>query len=134
MNITNRTGLVGFLLILAALNVPSSAEATTEQPATIEARLSRLSSAVRERVNQLPNPEEDPTLQAFGWADGSRNRGWVNGRVGGWTDGHRGSFVNARPWGNGWSDFGRFNNFRPGWLNGSSFGNARPGGGFLNRR
>mgnify|MGYP002777016023 CR=1 FL=1 len=134
MDINNKTGLVGFLLILAALSIPATAQATPEQPTTIEARLSRLSSAMRERIEQLPSPEQDPTLQAIGWGDGRGNRGWVNSRVGGWADGSRGSFANARPWRNGWSDFGRFYNYRPSWLNGGGFGNVRPGGGFLNRR
>ncbi len=123
MKITNRTGLVGFFLVLAALSTAttSTAQAPTEQPKTIEARLSRLSSAVRERANQLPNPSEEPTLQALGWGDGRGGRGWVNSRRGGWGDGFGGSFVNVNPWRNGWADGGGFYNFRPGWINGGSF-------------
>lgn len=134
MNFQNRSGLVGFLLVISALTVPTMAQATGDRPATVEARLSRLSATVRERVEQLPEPAEDPTLQALGWADGRGRAGWVNSRVGGWADGHGGSFGNARPWRNGWSDGGGFWNSRPGWTNGGGFWNSRPGGSFLNRR
>jgi len=83
VNISNKTGLVGFLLALSAFGLTSTAQAAS---------------------------------------DG--NRGWGNSRVGGWVDGRGGSFVNARPWRNGWSDGGGFFNSRPRWGN---------GGGFLNR-
>jgi len=121
VNISNKTGLVGFLLALSAFGLTSTAQAASDP---IEARLSRLSSAVRERVNQLPSGTADPSLQALGWGDGG-GRGWVNSRVGGWGDGRGGSFVNARPWGNGWSDGGSFFNSRPRWGNGGSFFNRR---------
>lgn len=124
MNISNKTGLVGFLLALSAFSLPAPAQAASDHTNPIEARLNRLSSAVRERVNQLPESSTDPSLQALGWADGGRGRGWVNSRVGGWGDGRGGSFANARPWRNGWSDGGSFFNSRPRWGN---------GGGFLNR-
>lgn len=123
MNISNKTGLVGFLLALSAFGLTSTAQAASEEANPIEARLSRLSSAVRERVNQLPEGTADPSLQALGWGDGG-NRGWGNSRAGGWVDGRGGSFVNSRPWRNGWSDRGGFFNSRPRWGN---------GGGFLNR-
>jgi rSAM-associated Gly-rich repeat protein len=134
VNIRNRTGLVGFLLALSTLSLPSATQAATSQAHSIEARLSRLSSAVRERMNQLPDTTEEPSLQALGWADGRGSRAWVNSRVGGWADGHGGGFGNARPWRNGWADGGGFFNSRPGWGNGGSFINSRPGGSFLNRR
>jgi len=124
VNIRNKTGLVGFLLALSAFGLTSTAQAASDEANPIEARLNRLSSAVRERVNKLPEGTADPSLQALGWGDG-RGRGWVNSRVGGWGDGRGGSFVNARPWRNGWSDGGSFFNSRPRWGN---------GGGFLNRR
>jgi rSAM-associated Gly-rich repeat protein len=120
VNISNKTGLVGFLLALSAFGVNTTAQAASDNSNPIEARLNRLSSAVRERVNQLPEGTADPSLQALGWGDG-RGRGWVNSRVGGWGDGRGGGFVNARPWRNGWSDGGSFFNSRPSWGNGGSF-------------
>ncbi|MEG3437564.1 GrrA/OscA1 family cyclophane-containing rSAM-modified RiPP [Pannus brasiliensis CCIBt3594] len=133
MNFQNRSGLVGFLLVISALSVPATAQATGDRPATVEARLSRLSAAVRERAEQLPESAEDPTLQALGWGDG-RGGTWVNSRAGGWADGRGGAFGNARPWRNGWADGGSFWNSRPGWVNGGSFANRSGGGGFINRR
>ena len=47
MNISNKTGLVGFLLALSAFGLTSTAQAASEEANPIEARLSRLSSAVR---------------------------------------------------------------------------------------
>jgi rSAM-associated Gly-rich repeat protein len=120
VNISNKTGLVGFLLALSAFGVTTTAQAASDHSNPIEARLNRLSSAVRERVNQLPEGTADPSLQALGWGDG-RGRGWVNSRVGGWGDGRGGGFVNARPWRNGWGDRGSFYNTRPSWGNGGSF-------------
>jgi len=114
LNITTRTSFVGFLLALSALSVPSatapngSIGQSTGQ-STIEARLSRLSSVLRERSNQLPDSALAPDQRiALGWGDGS-GRDWVNGRGGGgWADGHRGDWVNGRNWRNGWSDGGSF--------------------------
>ncbi len=63
MNISNKTGLVGFLLALSAFGLTSTAQAASDEANPIEARLSRLSSAVRERVNQLPSGTADPSLQ-----------------------------------------------------------------------
>jgi rSAM-associated Gly-rich repeat protein len=134
VKITNTTGLVGFLLVLSALSVPATAKAAGDRPTTVEARLSRLSAAIRERAEQLPESAGDPDLLARGWADG-RGGTWVNGRAGGWGDGRGGSFVNSRPaWRNGWSDGGGFWNSRPAWRNGGGFVNRSGGGGFLNRR
>jgi rSAM-associated Gly-rich repeat protein len=120
VNISNKTGLVGFLLALSAFGVTTTAQAASDHANPIEARLNRLSSAVRERVNQLPEGTADPSLQALGWGDG-RGRAWVNSRVGGWGDGRGGGFGNVRPWRNGWGDRGSFYNTRPSWGNGGSF-------------
>ena len=136
MNITNRTSLVGFLVALSALSVPKVAAAAnpdSNQVATysmgspsIEDRLSRLSIAFRDRAEQLPAEERADAEQfiAIGFADGA-GRGWVNGDRGGWVDGHGGSFVNVRPWYNGWGDGGRFSNWRNGWGDGGRFSNWR---------
>lgn len=112
MDITTRTSLVSFLLLLAALNVPDAAATTTPvaQP-TIEARLTRLSATMQERINQLPDSVLTPDQRiALGWGDG-RGRDWVNGRGGGgWADGYRGDWVDGRNWRNGWPDGGGFLN------------------------
>jgi rSAM-associated Gly-rich repeat protein len=107
VNISNTTGLVGFLLVLSTLSISASAEAAATPLNTIEARLSRLATTVRERAEQLPESTENPDLLAIGWADG---RGGA--------------------WGNG----GGFWNSRPAWRNGGSFVNRGGGGGFINRR
>lgn len=110
LNITTRTSLVGFLLALSALSA-SNANATIlpiGQP-TIEARLTRLSTVIQERANQLQNSTLAPEQRvALGWADG-RGRDWVNGRGGGgWADGRGGDWVNRSNWRNGWADGGGF--------------------------
>ena len=110
MDITTRTSFVGFLLALSALSVSSAtAPNVLVGQSTIETRLSRLSSVLRERANQLPNTALTPDQRiALGWGDG-RGRDWVNGRGGGgWVDGHRGDWVDGRNWRNGWADGGSF--------------------------
>jgi rSAM-associated Gly-rich repeat protein len=125
VNISNTTGLVGFLLVLSTLSISASAEAAATPLNTIEARLSRLATTVRERAEQLPESTENPDLLAIGWADG---------RGGAWGNGGGGGFINSRPWRNGWADGGGFWNSRPAWRNGGSFVNRGGGGGFINRR
>lgn len=134
MEIPSRPGLVALLLILAALNLPD-AQATAAMTGTAGAvgtptigdRLTRLTATLREREAQVDVTDPPPELVAIGWGDGSRGRGWVNSRVGGWGDGRGPSFANFNPWRNGWADGGGFYNYRPGggWLNG--------GGSFVNR-
>lgn len=114
MKITTKTSLMGFLITLSAFSTSATTTAATEAPQTIEARLSRLTSVIRERVNQLPASEQISLEQlvAIGWADGS-GRDWVNGRRGnGWADGRGGSWGNANSWRNGWADGGSFHNWR----------------------
>lgn len=110
LDITTRTSLVGFLLALSALSAPSAIATapSTTQP-TIDARLTRLSTVLRERANQLPDSALTPDQRiAIGWADGS-GRDWVNGRGGGgWADGRNGDWVNRNNWRNGWADGGGF--------------------------
>ncbi len=134
MAIPSRTGLVALLLILAAFNLPDAQAASStakhtvagERP-TIGDRLTRLTTALRERESQVDVTAPPPELVAIGWGDGRGGRGWVNSRVGGWGDGRGPSFANFNPWRNGWADGGGFYNYRPGggWLNG--------GGSFVNR-
>lgn len=115
MNITTKTSLMGFIMALSAFSVSTTATVATDAvPQTIEGRLSRLTTVIRERANQLPvsdrlSPEQ---LVALGWADGGRG-GWVNGRRGGWADGRGGgSWGNVNAWRNGWADGGGFANWR----------------------
>lgn len=130
MNITTRTSLVGFLLAVSAFSLPvtattansPNAEAESASPTspTIESRLSRLTAALRERAEQLPEASEfNGDLEEIA-------RGWANGRGGGgWVNANRGGFVNRNPWRNGWADRGSFFNSRPRWVNGGSFLNRR---------
>jgi rSAM-associated Gly-rich repeat protein len=119
-------GLLAFLLALPSLPlaVPPASEAAPEAarpseppPApgeAMEARLRRLSAAIRARSGSLPEGqrppvEGEPWLAAGGWWNGN-NRGWVNR---GWPNRVQGG-GNYRPpqvWAN----------FRPSWRN---FGNG----------
>jgi rSAM-associated Gly-rich repeat protein len=130
-----RSGLFGFLLLLAALAPSSGMAATSAAPSqldspslssgplepvaaeSIEGRLRRISAALREREGLDPaTAATDSTDGKLAWvfangpALGFRNGGWGNGgfRNGGWGNG---GFRNG------------------GWGNGGGFRN----GGFLNR-
>ena len=122
-------GLLAFLLALPplALVAPPAAEAAATAAApqaspapgeAMEARLRRLSEAIRSRAEHLPADqrgavEGEPWLAAGAWGNG-RGRGWVNR---GWPNRVQGGSYYGRPV---WA------NFRPGW------GNFRNGPGFLN--
>lgn len=134
MEIKNCTSFVGFLVTLSTLSVPlpSSSTYTPEsvnqpsqvaaeagaiaqapEPVSLENRLDRLGQMLRDRAQQLPNPENLSPDQkiAVGFANG-RGRTWVDARRGGWNDGRGGSFVNRNNWRNGWGDGGGFANWR----------------------
>jgi len=132
MNISTRTGLLGFLLALSALGtapVGASthvAAATTEHPEgagspSIDQRLSRIAAAIRLRevgLTEDQKPGDDLQL-AYGFV----NR---VGRPGGFLNGpYRGAFRNAHPYYGGGSR---------GFVNGGGgFANGRYGGGsFVN--
>lgn len=139
MNNTTCTSLVGFLLALSALHVPSvtatTPQAETKQPtSTVEDRLKRLTASIRQRESQVEDfTQPEPDQQIAGWADGSSGRGAVVGPAGrGWADGAAGrnwgnarvggvatgagggTFANANPWRNAWVNGGGFYNYRPG--------------------
>lgn len=121
---------MGLLLALSALNMPDATAATSPiAHPTIEARLTRLSTAIQERASQLPDSERTAVQRVAigwgdgsgrdwangrgrGWADGYGDRGWGNTRGGGWADGNGGGWANANPWRNGWADGGGFYNYR----------------------
>lgn len=144
MNIHTNAGLVGLLLALSALQIPSAiaiTQPTDPNPSSnqVELRLHRLTVALREREAQLQNaplPEHGEMLLAGwvngsngrgavvtpagrGWGNGAGDRGWVNTAVGGGFRNSGGGFVN-NPWRNAWS-------------NGGGFFNQGSGGGFVNR-
>lgn len=137
MQITTKTGLVGFFLVLSALNMPASNAAVkttdnnTNAPVTIESRLSRIAETLKDRQTQLQDdldPLEYEEYVAIGWANGRRG-GWVDGRRGGgWADSKRGDWVNGRR-GGGWAD-GRGGS----WVNGRRGGGWGDGGRFVNYR
>lgn len=105
---------LGFIIALTTLSVNKPAE-TYQQPTsealdtTLESRLARISSILRQRELQLSDETnvEPPDTEVASWLRG-RRRSWANGG--------RGSFLNRRRW----NDYGGFLN--------------RRGGGFLNRR
>ncbi|MBW4531680.1 MAG: rSAM-associated Gly-rich repeat protein [Aphanothece saxicola GSE-SYN-MK-01-06B] len=122
-----RSGLFGFLLLLAAL-APSGSMAQAAPleaaPGSIEARLRRISQAMEQKSPGLEAAEgqvktADGRLAyifvngggpRFGWGNGGfRNGGWGNGgfRNGGWGNG---GFRNGG-WGNGGFRNGGFRNF-----------------------
>ena len=123
-----RSGLFGFLLLLAALD-PSSAglatsvlghgqgaaegQALTGAPHdaaadSIEARLRRISEAIREQAPEGQSAAAADEKLAWVFANGGgvgwRNGGWGNGgfRNGGWGNGFRnGGWGNGGGWRNG---------------------------------
>ncbi len=134
MNITTRTGLVGFFLALSALQISGSAAATSQPDAatdslpTVESRLARLTAAIRQREHLLPQETPLPTevlLAGSGWGNGG-GRGFAN-RTG------PGGFANAGGGGGGFVNGGGFRN--GGFANGGGFvngGGFKNGGGFWN--
>ena len=142
MSINTRSGLFAFLMVLTTLQIPAgqaSASAGAEaagNPApagsitgSIEARLQRISAALREQGLQ------GGTEAAAGAADLRLAAGFVNGGRGGWGNSRYGGFGNAHPYygggvgflnGNGGFRNGGFRN--GGFLNGGGFRN----GGFVN--
>lgn len=131
MDFSTRIGLLGFLLALSALSAPTSAAtrpASVLPPASIEARLSRITAALRER-ERLSGDAQSPgsgTLISYGFANGSRGGGFANTRYGGAASGPGGGgFVNGHPYYGGGAR---------GFVNGGGgFVNGRyGGGGFVN--
>jgi rSAM-associated Gly-rich repeat protein len=130
------TGLVGFLLALSTLNMPKAdAAAEPDVPKTIEARLSALTEALRQKEAQLDTapPETLPSamedvinLARVSWGNGSGHGAWRNGGF------NNGGFRNG-----GWYNGGfRNGGFRNGGFRNGGFRNGgwRDGGGFINVR
>ena len=127
MSINTRSGLFAFLMVLATLQIPAGQASASA--GSIEARLQRISAALREQGLQggmdATAPGADLRLAA----------GFVNGGRGGWGNSRYGGFGNAHPYygggvgflnGNGGFRNGGFRN--GGFLNGGGFRN----GGFVN--
>ena len=141
MSINSRSGLFAFLMVLATLQIPAgqaSAGAGAEAPGnpasagsitgSIEARLQRISAALRKQQLQ-------GGMEAAAETDLRLAAGFVNGGRGGWGNSRYGGFGNAHPYygggvgflnGNGGFRNGGFRN--GGFLNGGGFRN----GGFVN--
>lgn len=150
MNITTRTGLLGFLLALSAFAAtaagsppPATAhfdarfDAPSSASGPIEARLRRISAAFRD---QQPGDGDGPSaagiaigagqrdgnLLVAGFANGGGGGGFANGRYGGAAVGPGGGgFANGHAYYGGASR--GFVNGGGGFVNGSS-----GGGGFVN--
>ncbi len=116
MRFSSQAGLVGFLLALSTLSVSTAATASSltadvETTHTIEARLSRLTGAIRQLETQLPEgvPLPEEVLMAGGFAKSPYRGGWTQVGGGGWINGSGGgTFVNANPWRNAWVNGGGF--------------------------
>jgi rSAM-associated Gly-rich repeat protein len=129
MSAPNRAGLLGLLLVLSAITTPgamASASATS-----IDARLSRISAALRERRP----PQPDGAEQAAEPADQRLAFGFLNGPGLGWGNAPAyGGFGNYNPYYGGGGGFinggGGFGNYRPAWGNGGFVNGWR--GGFRN--
>jgi rSAM-associated Gly-rich repeat protein len=137
LNITTRTGLVGFFLALSALQIPGAVAATsqpdssTDSPQTVESRLTRLTEAIRQREPLLPKEAAtsvEMLLASGGWGNGN-GRGFANKTGGGgFANGTSGGFANSGGFKNG--AFANGGGFRNGaFANGGGFKN---GGGFYN--
>ena len=127
MSINTRSGLFAFLMVLATLQIPAGQ--ASAGAGSIEARLQRISAALREQGLQ---GDMDATAPG---ADLRLAAGFVNGGRGGWGNSRYGGFGNAHPYygggvgflnGNGGFRNGGFRN--GGFLNGGGFRN----GGFVN--
>ncbi|MCP9771539.1 rSAM-associated Gly-rich repeat protein [Synechococcus sp. Tobar12-5m-g] len=127
MTITSRAGMLGVLISLTVLALPSAWATGTGNPAatgTIEARLSRIATALRERQGGIDGPT--PASAHRQGPDQHIAAGFVNGRYGGAVRGPGGGgFVNGHPYYGGASR--GFVNGGGGFVNG-----AYGGGGFLN--
>ena len=110
MNITTRTGLVGFFLALSTLQISGAVAATSsdagtpDTPQAIESRVSRLTNAIRQRETLLPqeaNASTEMLIARGAWGNG--NGGGFANRVGpgGFVNGTGGGFVNGGGWRNG---------------------------------
>jgi len=126
-----RSGLFGFLLLLAALTpAPGLGASSSPAAASVDARLSRITVALRQRqlASDVDGAEADAAGAEAGAAGADTKLAWVfrNGPFGGFRNGWgNGGFRNGG-WGNGgWPNVG----WRNGWGNGGGWRN----GGWFNR-
>lgn len=123
MSASNRAGFLGLLLVLSAITAPGAMARSSAD--SIDARLSRISAALRERQQPLPEGAEQP-------ADARLAFGFLNGPGVGWGNAPAyGGFGNAPYYGGGFlNGGGGFGNYRPAWGNGGFINGWR--GGFRN--
>jgi rSAM-associated Gly-rich repeat protein len=126
-----RSGLFGFLLLLAALTpAPGLGASSSLAAASVDARLSRITVALRQRqlASDVDGAEAGAAGAEAGAAGADTKLAWVfrNGPFGGFRNGWgNGGFRNGG-WGNGgWPNVG----WRNGWGNGGGWRN----GGWFNR-
>ena len=126
-----RSGLFGFLLLLAALTpAPGLGASSSLAAASVDARLSRITVALRQRqlAPDVDSAEAGAAGAEAGAAGSDTKLAWVfrNGPFGGFRNGWgNGGFRNGG-WGNGgWPNLG----WRNGWGNGGGWRN----GGWFNR-
>ena len=126
MSTPNRAGFLGLLLVLSAITAPGAMAASSA--GSIDARLSRISAALRERQQPLPEGAE----QAATPSDDRLAFGFLNGPGLGWGNAPAyGGFGNAPYYGGGFlNGGGGFGNYRPAWGNGGFVNGWR--GGFRN--
>ncbi len=128
MSSPNRAGFLGLLLVLSAITAPGALAASSSN--SIDARLSRISAALRERQQPLPEGAE----QAANPEDARLAFGFLNGPGLGWGNAPGyGGFGNAPYYGGGGGFLnggGGFGNYRPAWGNGGFVNGWR--GGFRN--
>lgn len=121
-----RASLLFLLLAFHALIPAEAVQADEGPPLEVEARLERISQALRERAQGADGsrPCSDGTLLARGFVNGAGPRGFVNGAgARGFVNGVNTGFANANTF------YGGSRGFVNG---GGGFVNARPGGGFAN--
>ena len=126
-----RSGLFGFLLLLAALT-PSAGLGASSSPAaaTVDARLSRITVALRQRqlASDVDGAEAGAAGAEAGAAGADTKLAWVfrNGPFGGFRNGWGNGGCRSGGWGNGgWPNVG--------WRNGGGNGGGWRNGGWFNR-
>lgn len=138
MSVPNRAGFLGLLLVLSAITAPGATAASMAASTahSIDARLSRISAALRER-QPLTDTDAAVASQERGsqQMDGRLAFGFLNGPRLGWGNAPAyGGFGNYHPYYGGGGGFlnggGGFGNYAPAWGNGG-FLNG-PLGGFRN--
>jgi|GEM_PF-6002814 len=123
MHIQTKVSLISYLIFLTALNIPAQSLASTTNSTnqTIEGRLARMTTLIREREINVPNsevPNTDPLL-AGGWGNGGGHGNWTNG-------GGSGAWKNGSGGGGAFSNGGGSGGFRNAYTGSGGFANSHP--------